>query len=672
MTKFHFLVSVKRVRCVVSVGSSSDWLVRADNSNSAGVAGVATPPLRHTEGYAASTATPYVRLTSASDVGPLKHVLVISRHGDRSMIARSLGGSKGWSSAKDTATLEAWGNVIKAAPLVAPHMHEAEKLSPASSSGVMETEDSKRGDWPRGQLTGVGMLQLRRLGQWLRAAYVGNEDDLLPPRLVSQEQANATLSARSTNFTRNLHSMQSLLYGLYPPQTRAEDVVTPILVRDGNDETWYPLAGGRCDALLRAFRFGTHIAAAAIDASAHPWDKQAAQAARRIVQRHMGLEPADAEAFISAMQRCACAQDATADLVGYPPDHPARKWWQTSAQRQGAGKPLVEPTEKATWNDDAVPDPVGAPAVRHMFNSTAQEVQAAAQRAGASHKPNKAEMDLSNTGSRTDKESVAPEDGPGRVAVPSLAFFPWYAVRDTLFCGYSHGIFPHFPGGQAHTDLFNTMDECAARQFHSLYAVRQAVRFGVGRAIAEVQHVLNAAAGAQLPAAAGHARPFALQGSATPVDHASIGHKLSVFLAHDSTVEPFLQAFRAVEGTTWPPYASTVIFELYAPAQTGDAHKVRVLSNGQPLPLAQLVQRERALQLVRRKAARAAAAGMDVGSAADVYTAGDLPAVRPAGGWTHGQAVTDADCVISLEDLNFLLTPLALSEADYWKRCDLE
>ena len=63
---------------------------------------------------------------------------------------------------------------------------------------------------------------------------------------------------------------------------------------------------------------------------------------------------------------------------------------------------------------------------------------------------------------------------------------------------------------------------------------------------------------------------------------------------------------------------------------------------------------------------------MDVGSAADVYTAGDLPAVRPAGGWTHGQAVTDADCVISLEDLNFLLTPLALSEADYWKRCDLE
>mgnify|MGYP005991337435 CR=1 FL=1 len=568
--------------------------------------------------------------------------------------------------------MEAWANVIKAAPTVAPHMHEAERLSPATSTGVQPTEDSKRGDWPRGQLTGVGSLQLKRLGQWLRAAYAGHNGELLPPRLVSQEHANSTLAARSTNFTRNLHSMQSLLYGLYPPQTRADDVLTPILVRDSNDETWYPLSGGRCDALLRAFRFGTHVAAAATDASAHPWDKQAALTARQIVQRHMGLEPVDAEAFISSMQRCACAQDVTADLVGYPLDHPARSWWRNSARREGGADPVLEPTAKSSWNDETVPDPVGAPAVRHMFNSTVQEVAATAAEAATQHKPAKGEMDLSNTGARSDSDRADSTDRPSRVSVPSLAFFPWYAVRDTLFCGYSHGIFPHFPGGQAHTDLYNTMDECAARQFHSLYSIRQGVRFGVGRAIAEIQHVLNAAAGAPLPEAASKARPFALQGSSQGAYDAKVSHKLSVFLAHDSTIEPLLQAFRAVEGTTWPPYASTVIFELYAPAQAAEGYSVRVLSNGQPLPLKQLIQRERSLQGVRRKAARAASAGTDLGTAADVYTAGDLPAVRPAGGWTHGQAVSDADCVVPLEDFNFLLGPLALSEADYWKRCKTE
>jgi len=644
----------------------------AEDSKPADVAAVATPPLKHTGGYAPSTATPYMSVQPQFEVGPLKHVVVISRHGDRSIIASSLGGSGGWSSTKDTATMAAWANVIKAAPTVAPHMKEAERMSPATSAGVQPTEDSKRGDWPRGQLTGVGSLQLKRLGEWLRAAYAGQHDELLPLRLASQEQVNATLAARSTNFTRNLHSMQALLYGLYPPETRADDVVTPILVRNGNDETWYPLAGGRCDALLRAFRFGTHIAAAATDASAHPWDKQAALAARQIVQRHLGLEPADAEAFISSMQRCACAQGATADLVGYPPGHPARTWWQKSAQRAEGVAPLVEPTSKSTWNDDAVPDPVGAPAVRHMFNSSVQEVAAASEIAASRHKPSSAEMDLSNTGNRSKAGQESTAASTGRVAVPSLSFFPWYAVRDTLFCGYSHGVFPHFPGGQAHTDLYNTMNDCAARQFHSLYAVRQAVRFGAGRAIAEVQHVLNAAAGSPLPDAASQARPFALQGSSRGAKPAAVGHKMSVFLAHDSTIEPFLQAFRAVEGTTWPPYASTVIFELYAPAKAGEGHQVRVMSNGQPLPLKQLIQRERSLQGVRRKAARAAAAGTDLGSAADVYTAGDLPAVRPAGGWTHGQVVTDADCVVPLEDLNFLLSPLALSEAEYWKRCDLE
>jgi hypothetical protein len=151
-----------------------------------------------------------------------------------------------------------------------------------------------------------------------------------------------------------------------------------------------------------------------------------------------------------------------------------------------------------------------------------------------------------------------------------------------------------------------------------------------------------------------------------------VPHKLSLFLAHDSTIEPLLQVFRAVEGKTWPPYASTVIFELYEPSESGGDHKVRVLSNGKPLPMVQLVSRAKSLRSVRLRARADVARVRKGGNAADVYTVGDLPIVRPAGGWTHGGAASDADCVITLGDLNLLLSPLALSEEEYWTRCETD
>ncbi len=65
-----------------------------------------------------------------------------------------------------------------------------------------------------GQLTHLGLEQLRRIGELLRERYV-DELRVLPPVFDAR-----TVFVRSTDTNRTIESAQSLLWGLYPPSTR--------------------------------------------------------------------------------------------------------------------------------------------------------------------------------------------------------------------------------------------------------------------------------------------------------------------------------------------------------------------------------------------------------------------------------------------------------------------
>lgn len=68
---------------------------------------------------------------------------------------------------------------------------------------------------PLGALTMTGALQARAAGAALRHRYVGQLQ--LLPSTLTDDNANATLYARSTGFPRTVQTAQNVLFGLYPP-----------------------------------------------------------------------------------------------------------------------------------------------------------------------------------------------------------------------------------------------------------------------------------------------------------------------------------------------------------------------------------------------------------------------------------------------------------------------
>lgn len=502
--------------------------------------------------------------------------------------------------------------------------HAAEApLSPPSNAGIFPTKDARKGKAPLGQLSGVGALQLRRLGEWLRAAYVGQ--GLLPAELPDAASAAAAVAARSTNFTRNIHSMQNMLYGLYPPHTRGGGALTPILVRRLASETLLPSSGPPCPGLQRALGLGIHALAVASDAVAHPWDVSSHTAALATLQDHLGLDEQGAAAFLRDWRRCTCAEAAVADLLGFPRDAPQRQWWEALVRREAKGLQVTDPTAVAV----EVPDPAGLGGSTHLFNSHTPGSD------GATHALNHASISAS---------------------------FPWYAILDLAKCSYSHGVFPAWPGGDLHIDLFRRLQRCGVRQFQAAFATMPGLRLSIGRGWADILGQLHAAAGSVPPRQAAWAAPFAMQGRESPLIRAAPrpGHALSIFLGHDATLAPLLQSLRCHSGKEWPAYASTLIFELYEGAAPGEPHAVRVMYNGEPLPLARVLRRAETVREFEGAALR--------GSPSDAPSHGRL-LTQPEGGWDATGSMSDADTLVSLPALSEYLAPFTVSEAAYSDAC---
>ncbi|KAJ8900915.1 hypothetical protein NDN08_000214 [Rhodosorus marinus] len=99
-----------------------------------------------------------------------------------------------------------------------------------------------------GELTDLGKTQLYQLGKRLRKRYVhgaSGGEKLLSPRFSSDE-----VYVRSSFQQRAVESAQSLLAGLFPAESRPEQV--PVHVMDGKKETIFPNVLG-CPRLMSLF-----------------------------------------------------------------------------------------------------------------------------------------------------------------------------------------------------------------------------------------------------------------------------------------------------------------------------------------------------------------------------------------------------------------------------------
>eukprot|EP01090_Pellita_catalonica_P013206 TRINITY_DN306_c0_g1_i1.p1 TRINITY_DN306_c0_g1~~TRINITY_DN306_c0_g1_i1.p1 ORF type:complete len:440 (-),score=43.33 TRINITY_DN306_c0_g1_i1:23-1342(-) len=93
-----------------------------------------------------------------------------------------------------------------------------------------------KGNCRSGQLTEIGAKQMSELGQKLRHRYI---DSLAQPLL--QDTFNRQhIYLRSTHFDRTIESLQSIIYGVYPPGKRQPGEVIKINLREDRTENMYP------------------------------------------------------------------------------------------------------------------------------------------------------------------------------------------------------------------------------------------------------------------------------------------------------------------------------------------------------------------------------------------------------------------------------------------------
>mmetsp|Transcript_8764 Transcript_8764/g.11563 ORF Transcript_8764/g.11563 Transcript_8764/m.11563 type:complete len:455 (-) Transcript_8764:97-1461(-) len=136
----------------------------------------------------------------------LQQCIVITRHGDRVPISRSLGKSL----PECTKRERSW----KALLPKNQDLHPRNVVNPVYKQSCGSFKPRDHGQEPYAQLTIRGMKQHESLGEYLRKHFLKN--GLLSHNLNPEE-----IYARSTNLQRTIQSAQSLLYGLYPPSSRA-------------------------------------------------------------------------------------------------------------------------------------------------------------------------------------------------------------------------------------------------------------------------------------------------------------------------------------------------------------------------------------------------------------------------------------------------------------------
>lgn len=186
---------------------------------------------------------PYCGLPPELPAGPftagteLVQVQVVTRHGDRTPIQYPLTDPIPWScELQPTLGL----NTVEELVYEKDYL-EAFPLPPAPvPSGYPYLPPSCL----TAQLTLRGQDQLVDLGSAMRDKYV-DALGLLPPRLADP----GLLFARSSDVSRTLESAQSFLLGLYPEDTRPDDLSIPLYVRPPPLENIQP-DETRCPALM--------------------------------------------------------------------------------------------------------------------------------------------------------------------------------------------------------------------------------------------------------------------------------------------------------------------------------------------------------------------------------------------------------------------------------------
>jgi hypothetical protein len=166
----------------------------------------------------------------------LRTIAVIARHGDRTPITRNIPPY-----IIDSASVRSfWSTRLPDAENTATFTQSVTKEGPGSC-----VDDPYL---PYSQLTARGVTELQSVGVALRRRLV-NLYEFLSPHLRSEQ-----LYLRATNFRRAQHSLQNMLLGLYPLETRRAGELPVMLVRDRKHETMFPNAGGMCfrhDEIIR-------------------------------------------------------------------------------------------------------------------------------------------------------------------------------------------------------------------------------------------------------------------------------------------------------------------------------------------------------------------------------------------------------------------------------------
>mmetsp|Transcript_24513 Transcript_24513/g.40313 ORF Transcript_24513/g.40313 Transcript_24513/m.40313 type:complete len:405 (+) Transcript_24513:72-1286(+) len=146
-------------------------------------------------------------------------VQVVSRHGDRAPLRPlPLNHTADWDCSDVL-------RVLHIVPPSAGEMYERRYI-----------KDRQRmpGTCHAGQLTSLGVAQMKSVGEWLRHKYV-TQLALLSPNYHPHE-----VYVRSTDIPRTIDSAISLLTGLYPPSTRRQDLPPiPIHIIEDRTETMY-------------------------------------------------------------------------------------------------------------------------------------------------------------------------------------------------------------------------------------------------------------------------------------------------------------------------------------------------------------------------------------------------------------------------------------------------
>eukprot|EP01041_Mallomonas_annulata_P011897 gene11897-24927_t len=187
-----------------------------------------------------------LRMTSSSLYKPLPvkfkltNVIVINRHGDRSQIAKGFGRSI--DPVEDEGITSTWKTKLLSPETI-------RRLSIVANTPRSETEladvydgwDVKK--YPYGMLTEEGAQQLIRIGQELRARYLGT--------FLPTDFTNDHLYLRSTKFCRTRQSLRSILVGLHGIDDNNCSPINPseIYSRPKHEETMYPQADGPCPAM---------------------------------------------------------------------------------------------------------------------------------------------------------------------------------------------------------------------------------------------------------------------------------------------------------------------------------------------------------------------------------------------------------------------------------------